>query len=218
MFSTPVNQKMICALVLCFSDGLESQIKKEMTELAQILLDRIWALPLERLEDAVVAEVKSLFKFLRHTLGFKDFSTFAAAQADHISPPRKASKCSDKFTVAPSHWLIDWVAEIFIVWTVSLIDWLVCVYIQEFFWLACWCFQVPKPKALTKWEKYAKEKGIAKTKQSRMVWDQTSREWKPRWGYKKAATEDDDWVTEVPKDSGTLYFLSHFFYQIAVLL
>ncbi|OQV18812.1 Ribosome biogenesis regulatory protein-like protein [Hypsibius exemplaris] len=116
-------------LTLTASDDVEALIQTEMTELAQLLLDKVWALPLERIEDAVVTTLPKPTTFL----------------------PREKP--------------------------------------------------IPKAKPMTKWEKYAKEKGITKTKQSRMVWDQTTREWKPRWGYKKAATEDDDWVTEVPKDS-----------------
>ena len=34
---------------------------------------------------------------------------------------------------------------------------------------------LPKPKPLTKWQKYAQEKGITKTKKSKLTWDQTLR-------------------------------------------
>jgi hypothetical protein len=43
----------------------------------------------------------------------------------------------------------------------------------------------PKPKPLTRWEKFAKEKGIAKKKKDLMVYDEQSKEWKPRFGYKR---------------------------------
>lgn len=43
---------------------------------------------------------------------------------------------------------------------------------------------IPEPKQLTKWEKFAKTKGIQKTKKERMVYDDTSSEYKPRYGYK----------------------------------
>lgn len=43
---------------------------------------------------------------------------------------------------------------------------------------------VPEPKQLTKWEKFAKTKGIQKTKKERMVYDDVSGEYKPRYGYK----------------------------------
>ena len=36
------------------------------------------------------------------------------------------------------------------------------------------CWQVPKEKQLTKWEQYAKLKGIQKKKKGRMVWDNES--------------------------------------------
>ncbi|KAF9898028.1 Rhodanese- sulfurtransferase, partial [Lobosporangium transversale] len=58
---------------------------------------------------------------------------------------------------------------------------------------------LPKPKPETRWEKFAKAKGIVKRKKERMVFDETSGEYKPRWGYK--AINDDgtkDWLIEVP--------------------
>ena len=42
---------------------------------------------------------------------------------------------------------------------------------------------IPK-KVETKWEKYAKQKGIKKHKRERMVFDKDANEWRPRWGYK----------------------------------
>jgi regulator of ribosome biosynthesis len=42
---------------------------------------------------------------------------------------------------------------------------------------------VPAARAETKWEAFAKEKGIKKQKRSRMVYDEPTGEWKPRWGY-----------------------------------
>lgn len=47
----------------------------------------------------------------------------------------------------------------------------------------------PPPKKETKWEKFAKEKGISlnKEKRSRKVWDEVTGEWKHRHGYDKAS-------------------------------
>ena len=46
---------------------------------------------------------------------------------------------------------------------------------------------LPKKKPLSKWEAFAKTKGInAKKKKSRMVWCEVSKSWKPRWGYMSA--------------------------------
>lgn len=57
---------------------------------------------------------------------------------------------------------------------------------------------VPKPKELTKWEKFAKEKGIVKTKKSKLEWDEVLKRWVPRFGYKKAAAEKEkNWVLEL---------------------
>ena len=42
---------------------------------------------------------------------------------------------------------------------------------------------VPKPKVQTKWEQFAEKKGILKKKRSRMVYDEESESYKPRYGY-----------------------------------
>ena len=61
---------------------------------------------------------------------------------------------------------------------------------------------MPKPKPLTKWEKFAKAKGIQKKKKDKMVWDEDFGEWRRRWGYKKANNplDKDNWIIEM-KDS-----------------
>ena len=58
---------------------------------------------------------------------------------------------------------------------------------------------VPKPKTLTKWEKYAKEKGIdKKKKKDRLVWDDVLQKWIPQFGYKKAQAEaEKNWAIPV---------------------
>lgn len=57
---------------------------------------------------------------------------------------------------------------------------------------------IPQPKKETRWEKFAKEKGITKKKKSRMMWDEASQEWKPRWGYGRAnAGEEEEPIIEV---------------------
>ena len=56
---------------------------------------------------------------------------------------------------------------------------------------------VPKPKAETKWEAFAKTKGIQKKKQSRMVWDETKNQWAPAWGYKRKGDDDDEAIIEM---------------------
>ena len=49
----------------------------------------------------------------------------------------------------------------------------------------------PKPKPPTKWEKFAKDKGIQKRKRSALLFDENSQEWKRRYGYKRANDEGD---------------------------
>jgi len=36
-----------------------------------------------------------------------------------------------------------------------------------------------------------------------MEWDDAAKEWRPRWGYKKANDETKDWVIEVPDQAGS---------------
>ncbi|CAI5505325.1 unnamed protein product [Closterium sp. Naga37s-1] len=44
----------------------------------------------------------------------------------------------------------------------------------------------PRSQGLTKWERFAREKGIQKRKRSKFVFEESSGEWKPRYGYKRA--------------------------------
>jgi regulator of ribosome biosynthesis len=42
---------------------------------------------------------------------------------------------------------------------------------------------LPKQEAKTRWEKFAEEKGIQQRKRSRLVWDESIKDWAPRHGY-----------------------------------
>ncbi|CAI5739166.1 unnamed protein product [Hyaloperonospora brassicae] len=55
---------------------------------------------------------------------------------------------------------------------------------------------LPKPKVETKWEKFAKEKGIDKSKKSRKVLDEKTGEWGHAWGYQRAGDDMQDWAVE----------------------
>ena len=48
---------------------------------------------------------------------------------------------------------------------------------------------VPKPRPLTKWEQFAKEKGIKKKQRNTKVWDEETKSWKFSWGYRKKMGE-----------------------------
>eukprot|EP00452_MALV-II_sp_L67-6_P000166 gene166-39_t len=50
---------------------------------------------------------------------------------------------------------------------------------------------VPTEKAMTRWERFAQEKGIKKKKRSRLVWDEITKDWVPRWGYKSIKQIED---------------------------
>ena len=58
---------------------------------------------------------------------------------------------------------------------------------------------VPQPKAPTKWELFAAKKGIKnKKKDGKLVYDEATGEWVPKWGYKgKNKDLDDQWLVEV---------------------
>uniref|UniRef100_UPI00358ECDED ribosome biogenesis regulatory protein homolog n=1 Tax=Myxine glutinosa TaxID=7769 RepID=UPI00358ECDED len=60
---------------------------------------------------------------------------------------------------------------------------------------------VPKAKPLTRWEQFAKLKGIKNRKKSMKVWDEQLKEWRPRWGYKRANDKERDWLVEVPDNA-----------------
>ena len=58
---------------------------------------------------------------------------------------------------------------------------------------------IPKVKDATKWEKFAKEKGILNKKKSRMKYDDATDSYKPSWGYKSKENDSlKDWVIELP--------------------
>lgn len=60
----------------------------------------------------------------------------------------------------------------------------------------------PAEKQLTKWEKFAKEKGIKKTKKDKKTFDTELDKWVPTYGFKRAQAEKDKtWVLEVPQNA-----------------
>ncbi|XP_070611043.1 ribosome biogenesis regulatory protein homolog [Erythrolamprus reginae] len=60
---------------------------------------------------------------------------------------------------------------------------------------------LPKPRPLTKWEQFARLKGMQPTrkKHGTLVWDEAAQEWKRRWGYRRAGGDPSrEWLMEVP--------------------
>jgi regulator of ribosome biosynthesis len=62
---------------------------------------------------------------------------------------------------------------------------------------------------MTRWEKFAKAKGITKQKKSKMVYDEALGDFKPRFGYnnmngKSKGNLESDWIIEVPGNASTL--------------
>ena len=58
---------------------------------------------------------------------------------------------------------------------------------------------LPKEKQLSRWENFAKVKGIQKKKTSNMVYDEGLKEYKPRFGY-GSKHKLEDWAIEVDKN------------------
>uniref|UniRef100_A0AA85JJW5 Ribosome biogenesis regulatory protein n=1 Tax=Trichobilharzia regenti TaxID=157069 RepID=A0AA85JJW5_TRIRE len=61
--------------------------------------------------------------------------------------------------------------------------------------------KIPTTKELTKWDRFARLKGIQNRKKSRKVWDPVSQSWKPRWGKDRIDDLKDKWVLEVPDNA-----------------
>ena len=60
---------------------------------------------------------------------------------------------------------------------------------------------LPKERPPTKWEKFAKVKGIFKRKREALAWDEETESWRPRLGHKAPGREKmADWVVEVPSN------------------
>ncbi|XP_074605673.1 ribosome biogenesis regulatory protein homolog [Brevipalpus obovatus] len=70
---------------------------------------------------------------------------------------------------------------------------------------------VPRSRPPTKWEQFSKSKGIQKRKKEKLVFDELSKQWKPRYGYRRADQDGENWMAEVPgnKDPNTDMF-AHF--------
>lgn len=70
---------------------------------------------------------------------------------------------------------------------------------------------IPKPKELSRWEKFRRKSGIRKRKRSKMEWDEDTQSWKRRWGkdkandlmntpvveFKEGHEEEDPWSKEI---------------------
>jgi regulator of ribosome biosynthesis len=63
---------------------------------------------------------------------------------------------------------------------------------------------LPPPKELTTWQKFAAKKGIkpkTKAERQKLVYDEATGEWVPRWGYKGAnKKEEGAWIVEVDEE------------------
>lgn len=57
---------------------------------------------------------------------------------------------------------------------------------------------VPKPRPLTRWQQFARLKGIQPKKKTNLVWDEVAGQWRRRWGYQRARDDTKEWLIEVP--------------------
>jgi regulator of ribosome biosynthesis len=64
---------------------------------------------------------------------------------------------------------------------------------------------IPKDKEPTKWELFAKKRGIkAKKRDGKLVYDETKGDWVPKYGYKGAnKAGEENWLVEVDVDKET---------------
>jgi regulator of ribosome biosynthesis len=62
---------------------------------------------------------------------------------------------------------------------------------------------LPKPRAPTKWEVFAQRKGIQKRKRSNLEWDETTQEWRRRYGYKRVGDDGDIPIIDAGHDEDT---------------
>ncbi|NXE23864.1 RRS1 protein, partial [Ardeotis kori] len=58
----------------------------------------------------------------------------------------------------------------------------------------------PRPRPPTRWEQFARLKGIRRRKRTSLVWDEQAKEWRRRWGYRRAGGDPARaWLAEVPE-------------------
>ncbi|KAH9066643.1 ribosome biogenesis regulatory protein-domain-containing protein [Lactarius vividus] len=65
---------------------------------------------------------------------------------------------------------------------------------------------LPKPKPPTKWQRFARAKGISSQRRDKKIWDDERQTWVPRWGWKgKNRDEETQWLHEVPANADADY-------------
>lgn len=68
---------------------------------------------------------------------------------------------------------------------------------------------LPKPKPPTKWERFARAKGIQSQRRDKKIWDDERQSWVPRWGWKgKNREAETQWLHEVPANADADYDLA----------
>lgn len=63
---------------------------------------------------------------------------------------------------------------------------------------------LPRPRPLTCWQQFASLKGISPKKNTNLLWNKASGQWRRHWGYKLAWDDTKEWVIEVPGSSNPM--------------
>ena len=78
---------------------------------------------------------------------------------------------------------------------------------------------LPKPKPPTKWDLFARAKGIQKKRKEKRVWDEEKQEWINSWGRGgKNRKVEDQWLTEVPRNAGMSGLIHSFIIRIVNIM
>nr|GMD95377.1 ribosome biogenesis regulatory protein homolog [Ipomoea batatas] len=67
---------------------------------------------------------------------------------------------------------------------------------------------LPKPKPPTKWELFAKKKGIQKHKKDKILFDEQTGTWKRRHGYDRVNDDNDIPIIEAKETDGKYFVVS----------
>lgn len=72
---------------------------------------------------------------------------------------------------------------------------------------------IPTKKPLSKWEKYARDKGIRKNKKGVMLYDKVTDDWKPRYGRKSLRRQEEERTFMIEHKTGSDVFTDPFAQQ-----
>uniref|UniRef100_A0A1I7XCJ7 Ribosome biogenesis regulatory protein n=1 Tax=Heterorhabditis bacteriophora TaxID=37862 RepID=A0A1I7XCJ7_HETBA len=137
---------------------------------AQFLFNKVWELDTKHVDSTIVVELpKPIFRLPREKKSYKDV---LLVEADNIM-------------------LYACIALTFTQWTFNYSNVKVTIKSST--------IQIPEKREKTKWELYAEQKGITKRKKDKKIFDESTKEWKPTYGYRRTNDNTKDWLLEVPE-------------------